>query len=148
MARKRGRPEAVDRPTLIAAALRLIDSGGIGALTMRRLATDLDVSPMAPYRHAENKEALLRMVAAEVVADITIPAGGTWETDTEEFFIAFRERLLAHPGVAGLFAGTAFLSETVHDVAEAVHFFASDLSSKSTGNILNVDAGHAAAFTR
>ncbi len=62
MARKRGRPEAVDRPTLIAAALRLIDSGGIGALTMRRLATDLDVSPMAPYRHAENKEALLRMV--------------------------------------------------------------------------------------
>ncbi|BBZ67657.1 TetR family transcriptional regulator [Mycolicibacterium insubricum] len=118
MARKRGRPEAVDRPTLIAAALRLIDSGGIGALTMRRLATDLDVSPMAPYRHAENKEALLRMVAAEVVADITIPAGGTWETDTEEFFIAFRERLLAHPGVAGLFAGTAFLSETVHDVAE------------------------------
>jgi len=34
------------------------------------------------------------------------------------------------------------------DVAEAVHFFASDLSAKSTGNILNVDAGHAAAFTR
>ncbi len=34
------------------------------------------------------------------------------------------------------------------DVAEAVFFFASDLSAKSTGNILNVDAGHAAAFTR
>ena len=34
------------------------------------------------------------------------------------------------------------------DVAEAVHFFASDRSAKSTGNILNVDAGHAAAFTR
>jgi rhamnulose-1-phosphate aldolase/alcohol dehydrogenase len=34
------------------------------------------------------------------------------------------------------------------DVAEAVAWFASDLSSKSTGNILNVDAGHAPAFTR
>jgi len=34
------------------------------------------------------------------------------------------------------------------DVAEAVYFFASDLSAKSTGNILNVDAGHPAAFTR
>jgi rhamnulose-1-phosphate aldolase/alcohol dehydrogenase len=34
------------------------------------------------------------------------------------------------------------------DVAEAVAWFASDASSKSTGNILNVDAGHAAAFTR
>jgi rhamnulose-1-phosphate aldolase/alcohol dehydrogenase len=34
------------------------------------------------------------------------------------------------------------------DVAEAVAFFASDLSAKSTGNLLNVDAGHAPAFTR
>jgi rhamnulose-1-phosphate aldolase/alcohol dehydrogenase len=37
---------------------------------------------------------------------------------------------------------------TPADVAEAVHFFASDRSAKSTGNILNVDAGNAAAFTR
>jgi NAD(P)-dependent dehydrogenase (short-subunit alcohol dehydrogenase family) len=37
---------------------------------------------------------------------------------------------------------------TPEDVAEAVHFFASDRSAKSTGNILNVDAGNAAAFPR
>jgi rhamnulose-1-phosphate aldolase/alcohol dehydrogenase len=34
------------------------------------------------------------------------------------------------------------------DIAEAIFFFASELSSKSTGNILNVDAGNAGAFTR
>ncbi len=34
------------------------------------------------------------------------------------------------------------------DIAEGVYFFASDLSSKSTGNFLNVDAGNAASFTR
>ncbi|WP_322405681.1 bifunctional rhamnulose-1-phosphate aldolase/short-chain dehydrogenase [Massilia luteola] len=34
------------------------------------------------------------------------------------------------------------------DIAEAVYFFASEKSGKSTGNILNVDAGNAAAFTR
>jgi NAD(P)-dependent dehydrogenase (short-subunit alcohol dehydrogenase family) len=34
------------------------------------------------------------------------------------------------------------------DIAEAVYWFASDASSKSTGNILNVDAGHLASFTR
>lgn len=34
------------------------------------------------------------------------------------------------------------------DIAEATYFFASELSSKSTGNILNVDAGNLAAFTR
>ena len=34
------------------------------------------------------------------------------------------------------------------DIAEAVYFFASELSAKSTGNILNVDAGNAQSFTR
>jgi rhamnulose-1-phosphate aldolase/alcohol dehydrogenase len=34
------------------------------------------------------------------------------------------------------------------DIAEAVYFFASDLSAKSTGNFLNVDAGNAISFTR
>jgi len=34
------------------------------------------------------------------------------------------------------------------DIAEAVYYFASDLSAKSTGNILNVDAGNAVSFTR
>lgn len=34
------------------------------------------------------------------------------------------------------------------DIAEAIFFFVSDASAKSTGNILNVDAGHAPSFTR
>jgi len=34
------------------------------------------------------------------------------------------------------------------DVAEAVAFFATERSAKSTGNIINVDAGNAQAFTR
>jgi rhamnulose-1-phosphate aldolase/alcohol dehydrogenase len=40
------------------------------------------------------------------------------------------------------------LSVLPEDVAEAVYFFASELSAKSTGNILNVDAGNVTAFTR
>ncbi|MQT12592.1 bifunctional rhamnulose-1-phosphate aldolase/short-chain dehydrogenase [Segnochrobactrum spirostomi] len=40
------------------------------------------------------------------------------------------------------------LSVYPEDIAEGVYFFAADLSSKSTGNILNVDAGHAPSFTR
>jgi NAD(P)-dependent dehydrogenase (short-subunit alcohol dehydrogenase family) len=34
------------------------------------------------------------------------------------------------------------------DVAEAVYFLASDAAGKSTGNVINVDAGNAQAFTR
>jgi NAD(P)-dependent dehydrogenase (short-subunit alcohol dehydrogenase family) len=55
------------------------------------------------------------------------------EDDLEEFY---RKRSLLQRSVYP------------EDIAEAVHFFASDLSSKSTGNFLNVDAGNAASFTR
>jgi rhamnulose-1-phosphate aldolase/alcohol dehydrogenase len=55
------------------------------------------------------------------------------EGDVEEFY---RQRSLLK------------LDVLPEDVAEAVAFFASDASSKSTGNIINVDAGNAAAFTR
>lgn len=40
------------------------------------------------------------------------------------------------------------LSVYPEDVAEATYFLASDLASKSTGNIINVDAGNSQSFTR
>ena len=40
------------------------------------------------------------------------------------------------------------LSVYPEDIAEAAYFLASDAASKSTGNIINVDAGNAVAFTR
>jgi rhamnulose-1-phosphate aldolase/alcohol dehydrogenase len=55
------------------------------------------------------------------------------ETDLEE---VYRQRSLLK------------LSVYPEDIAEAVYYFASDLSAKSTGNILNVDAGNAVSFTR
>lgn len=65
-----------------------------------------------------------------------------------------RERAAAY-GIAedeleGHYVARSLLKRAVlpEDVAEAVCFFASDVSAKSTGNIMNVDAGNAAAFTR
>ena len=40
------------------------------------------------------------------------------------------------------------LSVYPEDIAEAAYFFVSDMSAKSTGNIVNVDAGNAQSFTR
>ncbi len=60
-------------------------------------------------------------------------AYGVGEQDLEEYY---RNRSL--------------LKRSVYpeDIAEAVYFFASERSAKSTGNILNVDAGNATAFPR
>ncbi len=58
------------------------------------------------------------------------------KTTTDELEAVYRDRSL--------------LKRSVYpeDIAEAVAFFATERSSKSTGNILNVDAGNATAFTR
>ncbi len=56
--------------------------------------------------------------------------------DTDELEVHYRERSL--------------LKRSVYpeDVAEATYFLVSDASSKSTGNIINVDAGNVQSFTR
>ncbi|HMO06505.1 MAG TPA: bifunctional rhamnulose-1-phosphate aldolase/short-chain dehydrogenase [Paracoccaceae bacterium] len=60
----------------------------------------------------------------------------TYKTDKEGLEEMYRQRSLLKRAV---------LPE---DIAEGIYFFASDLSAKSTGNILNVDAGNKEAFTR
>lgn len=61
---------------------------------------------------------------------------GTYGTDKEGLEEMYRQRSLLKRSV---------LPE---DIAEACYFFAADASAKSTGNIINVDAGNIQAFTR
>jgi rhamnulose-1-phosphate aldolase/alcohol dehydrogenase len=53
-------------------------------------------------------------------------------------------------GLEEMYRQRSLLKRSVfpEDIAEAIYFLASDASSKSTGNIINVDAGNAQAFTR
>ena len=53
-------------------------------------------------------------------------------------------------GLEEMYRDRSLLKRSVlpEDIAEAAYFLASDLSAKSTGNIINVDAGNVQAFTR
>ena len=53
-------------------------------------------------------------------------------------------------GLEEMYRQRSLLKRSVlpEDIAEAAYFLASDLSAKSTGNILNVDAGNVQSFTR
>jgi rhamnulose-1-phosphate aldolase/alcohol dehydrogenase len=53
-------------------------------------------------------------------------------------------------GLEEMYRNRSMLKRSVlpEDIAEGIYFFASDLAAKSTGNILNVDAGNVQAFTR
>ena len=54
--RPRGRPPTIDREAVLDTAIRLLDAEGVEALTMRRLASELGVSAMAPYRYVGSKD--------------------------------------------------------------------------------------------
>ena len=53
-------------------------------------------------------------------------------------------------GLEEMYRQRSMLKRSVlpEDIAEACYFFAADTSAKSTGNIINVDAGNVQAFTR
>jgi hypothetical protein len=65
--RPRGRPPTLDREAVLETAIGLLDAEGVDALTMRRLASELGVSAMAPYRHVASKDELLMVLVDRLV---------------------------------------------------------------------------------
>ncbi|MDQ0612654.1 TetR/AcrR family tetracycline transcriptional repressor [Microbacterium sp. W4I4] len=60
-----------DRQSIIDRALRLLDDVGLPDLSMRRLATELEVQPSALYWHFDSKQELLGAVADRIL--LTVP---------------------------------------------------------------------------
>ena len=65
--------EALTRDRILRAAVALADRGGVESLSMRKLAQDLHVVPMALYRHVANKDELLDGMIDLVVDEIDPP---------------------------------------------------------------------------
>jgi AcrR family transcriptional regulator len=103
----RRRP-GLTREQVLTTALEIIDESGVDALTMRRLGHALDRNPMAIYRHAADKDALLDGVVELVLSDFAIPhepdadGGQDWEDALRRTAHTFRRIALAHPHVVPL----------------------------------------------
>ncbi|MDO8361663.1 MAG: helix-turn-helix domain-containing protein [Actinomycetota bacterium] len=92
-------PLTVDE--IISTTLALTADVGIEALTMRAVATALDVTATALYHHIGSKDALVGLVLDAVVAGVATPATGlAWD----QWLIAYHDglwnRLQAHRGMA------------------------------------------------
>ncbi|GAA3847903.1 TetR/AcrR family transcriptional regulator C-terminal domain-containing protein [Streptomyces sedi] len=74
-ARQSEAPER-ERVRILRAAVDLADAEGLQALTMRRLAAELDLGPMTLYRYVTGKEELLTQMADLVFGDLTLPEPG------------------------------------------------------------------------
>lgn len=98
-------PITLDR--IIAGALELIDREGLGALSMRNLATELGTGTTTLYRHVAGKDEVLVLVADAVLGETQLrhPVDGLgWRQVLEELAHAMRTALSSHPNVAPLFA--------------------------------------------
>lgn len=73
--RIRGRKANLDRDSIVLAGLDLAAEQGFKDFNVRALAARLECSPMALYRHMDNKDGLLRDMADRAIADIELPDG-------------------------------------------------------------------------
>ena len=96
------RRPALTREEIIDATLVLIQREGINSVTMRRLADEIGVTPMALYHHIPSKKQLLDAAVDRVGEGLHIAHDGRpWVDQMRDYAMSWREELHRYPGVAG-----------------------------------------------
>jgi AcrR family transcriptional regulator len=96
-------PAPLTRELVLRTALEIIDRDGADGLTMRRLGQALGRDPMALYRYAANKNALLDGVVELVMGQARLnPEDPDWAGQLRTFARAFRAIAIEHPHVVPL----------------------------------------------
>jgi len=109
------------RERVLAAALELIDEGGLDGFSMRRLAARLGVDPMAIYYHLPNKAAVLDGVVEAIMAGYRVPpVAGPVEERWRAAARAYRDLLRAHPKALPIVASWPMRSEGSWRVLESL----------------------------
>jgi AcrR family transcriptional regulator len=104
----------LSRERVLDAAVALADEGGVDALSMRKIAQELGVVPMALYKHVSSKDELLDGMVDVVVGEIDPPASGTdWKTTIRQRVLSARRALLRHPWASRVIESRANPTPTV-----------------------------------
>ena len=89
----------LSKEEVVRSAIRIADGEGLGALSMRRVATELGVSTMALYRYVGGKDALVLQMVDTAIGDFPLPAQqpASWraaiETAARAQWAAYRAHL-------------------------------------------------------
>ncbi len=107
---------------MLEAAIRLLDAEGVQALTMRRLASDLGVSAMAPYRHVGSKDELLMVLLDRLAARLVYPPR---PPDPKGAMLvlwsAIYDSLAEHSWIPEVLARRRLMAPSVLDAVEEIH---------------------------
>ncbi|MFJ4925690.1 TetR/AcrR family transcriptional regulator [Streptomyces sp. NPDC088736] len=121
------RPEPPDRPVpaplsrdrIVRAAIRLADADGLDAVSLRKVATALDVRPMRLYGYIAGKEELLDLMVDVVHAEIR-PAGDGRREVLRSLAESTRRAAHAHEWLADLLGGRPQLGPQALATGESV----------------------------
>ncbi len=96
------RQHGLDLDRILAAAIALADAEGLPALSMRRVAVELDVATMSLYRHVASKDALIDHMVESMLHAQPIPKviGRGWRTELETIALTLWSTCRRHPWVA------------------------------------------------
>jgi AcrR family transcriptional regulator len=97
--RAKGRRPGLSAATITEAAIRLADAEGLDAVSIRRVAAELDARPMSIYDHIPSKDDLLAAMANEVVAAVLLdePLPADWREAMTKIARRLYATLVGHP---------------------------------------------------
>src|ERR1700744_6009431 len=100
-----GERARLSKRAVVDRALKLADADGLDALTIRKLAQDLGVTPMALYWHFRSKEDLLEGVAEQLWGelDLDVDRAAPWWAQVRGLLESLVRVLRGHPAAAQLF---------------------------------------------
>ena len=93
----------LNRDRVLRAAVALADQAGIEAVSMRKLADELGVVPMALYKHVADKEELLDGMIDIVIGEVGPPVSDAdWKSAIRQRILSARQSLRRHPWASGV----------------------------------------------
>ncbi|MYY12521.1 TetR/AcrR family transcriptional regulator [Streptomyces sp. SID4919] len=116
---KRPVPAPLSRERIVRAAIQLADADGLDAVSLRKVATVLDVRPMRLYGYIDGKEELLDLMVDAVHAEIR-PVGDGWREVLRSLAEATRYAAHEHEWLADLLGGRPQLGPHALASGEAV----------------------------
>jgi AcrR family transcriptional regulator len=106
---------------IAAAALRIVDDSGVGALSMRSLAAALGTGPMTLYNYVADKSGLEELVVAAIVAEVRLPdPTDDWQQDAYAIASAMWHGVRTHPAAIPLVLTRRMSSATGFVAADAL----------------------------
>lgn len=119
---KTGETERIrlSRSAVVDRALAVADREGIEALTIRRLAAELGVTPMALYWHFRSKEELIAGLADRIWGEIRtdVDRGAPWPDQLRYMLESLIEVLRTHSSASGLLLNSEKLGPSHWDATE------------------------------